>query len=373
MAKTLRRHRFAIMGFVAGVLVPVLLSAMYLWIIASDQYVSEVEFAVRNENQASATDMMSGLSMITGAQSSASDSEVLYSYFNSQDLIEKVDQAVNLRDIWSKPAFDPVYSLDPDGTIEDLADYWENMVKVTLDSRTNIVGIRALAFDPVDAQRITRAIYAEGSAMINRLSDIAREDMIRYARDDLNLATEELRQARAAVTDFRNRNQIVDPSMDTMGQMGIVNNLQSQLAAAMVEMDMLRQTTRADDIRVQQAERRIEVINQRIAEERNKMGMASGPDARGGNAYANLVGEFERLTVDREFAEQTYTAALAAFNSARTEAGRQSRYLAAHVQPTLAERSTFPHRGATLILLALFLVLIWSVAVLVAYSLKDRK
>ena len=90
-------------------------------------------------------------------------------------------------------------------------------------------------------------------------------------------------------------------------------------------------------------------------------------------AFADLVGEYERLQVDREFAEQAYTTALAAFDGARNEARRQSRYLAAHVRPTLAESSEYPDRPVKLVTIVVFAFLIWSVVILVAYSLRDRR
>jgi len=368
--RALGRHRIVAASFVAAIILPVVLTAFYLWAIAANQYASYVSFVVRSENQASAMELMGGLAALTGS-SSSSDAEVLYAFFQSQDLVNRIDEDVDLRTIWSKPSFDPIFAYDAPGEIEDLTDYWQKMVQLTFDSATGIIDIRVLAFDPADAQRIATAIYSEGSAMINQLSDIAREDAIRYAREDLDTAQDKLREARAGLTTFRNANQIVDPSMDTMGQMGILNTLQTELATAMVDLDMLRETTREGDTRITQAQSRISVIERRITEERGKLGMA--PGANDGSAFADLVGDYERLTVDREFAEQSYTVALVAFNAAQADAGRQSRYLAAHVSPTLAQKSQFPQRGTTLALVTLFLLLVWGVAVLVGYSLKDRR
>ncbi|WP_237763493.1 capsule biosynthesis protein [Falsirhodobacter sp. alg1] len=371
-SRFLRRHVLALVSFVFMVLAPVIGTSVYMWGVASNQFASYVSFAVRSETQSS-TDMLGGLAALTGvSSSSSSDSEVLYAFFQSQNLVARIDDDIDLRAIWSKAKNDPVFSYDAPGTIEDLTKYWGDMVQIVFDSSTGIIDIRALAFDADDAKKITDAIFAEGTRVINQLSDIAREDAIRYAREDLDDAVESLREARAAITEFRNKNQIVDPTLDTAGQMGIVGSLQSQLATAMVELDMLRQTTRPDDIRISQGELKISVIQQRIEEERSKLGMGSATDGND-DAFANVVGDFERLTVDREFAEQSYTAALAAFNAARAEAGRQSRYLAAHVTPTLAEQSQFPKRTSTVILIALFLTLLWAVAVLVGYSLKDRR
>ena len=63
----------------------------------------------------------------------------------------------------------------------------------------------------------------------------------------------------------------------------------------------------------------------------------------------------------------------AAYDAARNEARRQSRYLAAHVPPTLAEKSEYPDRGSTMALVAVFLTLAWAFMVLAAYAMRDRR
>ena len=83
--------------------------------------------------------------------------------------------------------------------------------------------------------------------------------------------------------------------------------------------------------------------------------------------------EFERLAVDRQFAEEAYTVALAAFDAAQAEARRKSRYLAAHIRPTLAETPQYPRRFMLLFMMCFFLTAVWAVGVLVFYSLRDRR
>ncbi len=57
-------------------------------------------------------------------------------------------------------------------------------------------------------------------------------------------SVERLKEAREAVTLFRNRNQIVDPAADLQSQMGILTSLQAELATTLIDLDILRQTTR---------------------------------------------------------------------------------------------------------------------------------
>ena len=152
--------------------------------------------------------------------------------------------------------------------------------------------------------------------------------------------------------------------------MGVINNLQQPLAQALIAYDILDQNTTENDPRKLQSAREIEVIRERIARERDAFASETG--GAGGEDYPRLIAEYEALQVDREFAEETYRAALAALDVARAKASRQSRYLATYIEPTLAESSEYPDRLLIELLSGLFLVLSWAVMVLVYYAIRDR-
>lgn len=371
-ARTRPRHWGALISFVLLVLVPLGVAAWYLYERAAPRYVSTAGFSVRSEETGSAVDFLGAVSQISG--SSSSDTDILYQFIQSQELVSRADEVLDLRALWSKgdPDRDPIFVYHAPGTIEDLVDYWGRMVKVYSDSGTGLIDIEVQAFTPEDAQRLNAFIYDESSAMINRLSAIARDDATSYAREELEATVEQVKVAREALTRFRNETQIVDPSASIQSQMGILSSLQSQLAQTLIDLDILLQTTSSGDPRVTQAQRRIEVTEARIAQERNKLGIGGNSSAQG-QAFADLVGEFERLQVDREFAEQSFAASRAAFDSAVAEARRQTRYLAAHVRPTFAESPRHPQELQLLGLLGLFLFLSWTILVLTAYALKDRR
>jgi capsular polysaccharide transport system permease protein len=371
-ARPMPRHRALMFSFFLCVLGPIFGTATYLYTTAADQYASTLGFTVRSEDISSAIDLLGGLGGGIGGGGSR-DSDILYEFIRSQDLVSRVDQSLDLRQIWSRHhGTDPLMGFDPSGTIEDLVDYWQRMVRISYDASAGLMELRVLAFDPAEAQGIAAAIYRESSTMINALSAIARDDATRYAREDLDTAIDRLKTAREALTAFRILNQIVDPTADIQGQMGLLNTLQAQLADALINMDLLEgSSSRSDDPRLAQARRRIEVIEVRINEERRKFG-GGGEGAEDGS-YARTIADFERLSVDRQFAERAYTAALANHDGAIAEANRQSRYLAAYITPTLAEKSEFPQRELILGLVALFSFLIWSLLALVWYSLRDRR
>lgn len=359
------RHRILILSLLIVVMLPLFLSALYLWGVAKDQYASTVGFSVRREDSAQAVDLLGGLSSL--AQSSSSDTDILYEYLRSQKLVADMDAKLDLRAIWSKPWGDPVFVLDPDGSIEDLLDYWQRMVRTSYDSSTGLIEVRVLAFDPADATRIAQALLDQSAKMINDLSAAAREDAVGFSRDELKLAEDRLRKAREDVTAFRVKNQIVDPTTDFQTQAGLVGKLEGQLAETQIEMDLLADEPE-NDPRIVLFKRRIAVIKERIAAERAKVGAVGTQQD-----YALLAADYERLLVDREFAEKAYVMARATYDGAKADSQRTSRYLAAHVLPTTAEVSRYPERFTILGVLALFLGLIWSIGTLVVYSVKDRR
>ena len=369
-----KRHYGLLLSALIIVLLPLATASWYLYTKAADQYASTLGFTVRSEDVSSAIDLLGGLgsALGSGGGSGAQDSDILYEFMRSQQLVQNIDDKLDLRTIYTKQR-DPdwLLSFDPEGTIEDLLRYWQRMVRVSYNAGSGLMEIRALAFTPADAKAIAGEIFAENSAIVNELSAIARADAMRYATEDLEQAVERLKQAREALTTFRLTNQIVDPNADIQAQMGLLTTLQTQQAEALIDFDLLADIARESDPRLEQAQRRLDVIQTRINAERQKFGV--GGQGPGGVEYATTIADFERLTVDREFAEAAYAASLAARDAAVAEANRQSRYLATYIKPTLAQKSEFPQRIVIITIIGFFSFLIWAILSLVYYSLRDRR
>jgi len=368
-ARMKTRHYGIMLSFLLFVVLP---SAAVMWYLqerAADQYASFVGFSVHSEDTSAVTDVLGGAINLGGGGSK--DSDILYEYIQSQELVAAVDKALDLRHLFSKPQNDPVFTFQAGGTIEDLRDYWSRMVQVYYDTGTQLIELRVQAFEPDDAYNIAQEIFTQSSAMINRLSAIARKDATRYAAEELEKSQAQLKSARQALTEFRNKTKIVDPTADVQGQMGLLNTLQAQLAEALIEQDLLAATARANDPRLEQVARKIEVIRKRIEAERETFGISG--DSGNSEEFNALLSQFEALTVEREFAEKAWLAARSAYDGSILEANRKSRYLAAYVGPTRADRAEYPERIMFWVLSTLLLFLLWSILTLVAYSIRDRR
>ena len=370
-AKFRRRHILLAISFAFLALGPPIIALWYLSERAYPRYVSKFAFSVHREETSPNIEFLGGFSPLSAT--AANDIDIIADFLESPELVRTIDAKIDLRGMWALAltSRDPVFAFDQQGTLEDMTEYWLRMVTVHTEG-SGLITIDVQAFTPEDAQLIANTVFGAASEMINRVSEVARTDATRLASEDLNLAVERLKSARADLRAFRNQHQMVDPSASLESQMGVLSSLNAELAATLIDIDMLDANSNHSDPRRAQYERRAEAIQSRILHEQNNLG-AGGHQNEDGAILADIVGDYERLRVDLEFAEQAYSLALASFDNTLSEARRQSRYLAAHINPIRAEKAIYPRIPETVATLALFSFLAWAMVVLVFYSLRDRQ
>lgn len=371
-AKMRFRHWGQILSFLVLVVAPFGAAAFYLQDRATPQYASNVGFTVRSNDVTVPTDLLGGITQLTAGPANV-DGDILHEFIESQMLVERLLERRDLRAHFAQThETDPIFALAPDATIEDFLSYWQRVVRLSYDQATGLMQLQVLAFDPDTAHAITQAIIEESQVLLNELNAAVRRDSVRYAEDDLAITTQRLVRAREELAAFRSRTQIVDPEIDLEGRLGVMTNLQQQLAEVLVDYDLLSaNTSNPNDTRLQQMRARITAIEARIAEERGTFN-AVGEDGRD-EAYSDLMTEYEGLVVARELAETTHGLAVAALDLARTNAARQSRYLAVYIEPTMPVAPQYPRNAMILAQAGLFLLIAWSILALIVYSIRDRR
>ena len=371
-ARRSRRGWGVPISFLFLVLLPLAAVTYYVFNFAEDQYASTTGFTVRQEEAGGASDLLGGLVQM-GTGGTASDTDILYDFIQSQEMVTAVNERIDLISHYTAPwPNDWAFAIWPTASLEDLVWFWQRIVRISYDATTGLIEVRVLAFDAQTARDIATSIVTVSQERINALNAQAREDSMRYAREDLEESIARLKEAREALTRFRMRTQIVDPAADIRNRMGVMANLQQQLAEALIEYDLLPESTSASDPRTKKARQRINVIRERILIERQTFTDNSTDTGAVGEDYPSLIAEFESLTVDSEFAEESYRAALAALEVARDNVARQSRYLATYIRPTLPVTAEYPKRYVLTGLVGLFLLLTWSILVLIFFSIRDR-
>lgn len=369
------RHMAIIGGFLALVAVPSVVSTGYMAFVAADQYHSFSSFSVRSIEAAPSNDLL-GMFTQSSAGSTLSDSYVLVDFILSERMVQMVDEAFGLDAVFERQGMDFFYGIAPEMPIEDRLAYWRGMVTVNFDQTSGIMDLQVKAFTPEMSQKVAAFVIARSEKLINDLSLTARNEVLRTARDEVQTAEDRLTQTRASLRSYRDASQEADPVEGAKLAAQLVGSLEEQLVKLKTELSTALTQMGGNTPRVRVIRSQISSLENQLTLERQRFG--SGASGKGGRStgqatdVAGRIALYESIQTQNEFAERAYTASLASLEKARVEAGAKQRYLAVFIKPTLSQMAQYPHRLLNPILVTLAGLLLWGVAVMIFYNIRDR-
>jgi capsular polysaccharide transport system permease protein len=219
---------------------------------------------------------------------------------------------------------------------EGLYRYLWTRLTVIVNPSTGIETLRVEAFQPEDAKAIATTLLELSEELVNHLNERIRQDAVRVAETEVAVARERQVTSQIALTAFRNRELMLDPSGNALIVVQLIDHLYSQLAdtrTAIAEMQAGSQ--RSPQLAGLQA--RAAALEEQIARERRRIASTS-------DGLAEKIAEYERLDLDHEFATRALVTTLASLEIARAEARRQQLFLVRVVEPGLADEATEPRR-----------------------------
>jgi capsular polysaccharide transport system permease protein len=181
---------------------------------------------------------------------------------------------------------------------------------------------------------------------VNRLNLRGREDLVRFAQVEVDASKAKAQSAALALAAYRNRSGVVDPEKQADVQMAMISNLQNQLIAGKSELSQL--------LRYAPDNPRIPVVRTQIATIEREIDKQTGQVTGNSSSLARSAVEFQRLSLENDFAAKQLAASLASLEQARNEARRKQAYVERIVEPNLPDAPMEPRRlrgiFATLIL-----------------------
>ncbi|MBR0673951.1 capsule biosynthesis protein [Neoroseomonas soli] len=330
--KRLLRHPFT-----WWVLAPTLLAAVYFYVFAASQFVSEARFVVRSRADAPQLSLGTMLSAAVGSGGAAAgEASSVRDFLLSHDAVMRAHERLNLVDIWQRDEADLVARLwneDP----ERLTRYYNNMVSVTFDTSSGVTTLRVRSFRPADSKALADTLLQISEHLVNSLSERAREDALRIARAEMVIAERRVQDSREALARFREQQQDLDSAGSAQAAVQTISALEGALTAAQAELRERMAYMRPDNTALQGTRNRIDALERQIVAERTRR-------TQGDGALAQQLGTFERLMLEREFADRQLASATASLETARIEAQRQQMYLARVVEPNLAVYPLYPRK-----------------------------
>jgi capsular polysaccharide transport system permease protein len=358
-----------LLAFVAIVAIPTLLTAFYLFAVASDQYVAEFRFTL---NSAEAP-RFEPASLLTGLAApgppAALESQILVQYIGSRAIVDRLDAGLDLRQLFSPARADWWSRLSTPATIEELVRYWKGQVDPVYDAANGTVTVRVRAFDAGEALRLAEAVVAACEALVNDLSLRSRNDALSHANAELAEAEDRLKTILARVRAFRDREGLIDPARTAEANGTLVARLRDELTKANTDLAILKRYMRDDSPSIRVLTARVRAIET----QRRSLGaeMTDPAEARS-DRLTRRLGDYEQIENDKRFAEASYQLALRAVEQARANADRQRVFIASFVPPSLPEEALYPRRWRTLGTVALIALALWGIGGLAAQSVREH-
>jgi capsular polysaccharide transport system permease protein len=371
-----RKLSWPLISALVCIALPTLIASLYYVFIAADQYVSEARFSVRsNETQAA-----DALGMITGLPRATvvSDSYIVSDFIYSREMVEELEQRLPLRAIYSSPEADFLTRLDPESTLDELVEYWTGRVSVLFDTTKSTIEIEVRAFSAADAKRIAEEIVTTVRRLVNDLSAQARRDAVQFAAAEVARAELRVRGAREDMLAFRTEHNEFDPAQTASATLGRVAALETERSQLKSQLAAIAGYLAEDAPSVQMLQSRIAALEGEIARVQGEISSGEGEaasgaeSATGDEALANVVAKYQELLLSQEFAEKSYTAALASLERARTEADRTQSYLAVYLHPSVAQEAAYPTRVLNIFIVFVLACVLWAVGALGYLAIRDH-
>lgn len=367
-----RRHYGVLLSFVVFVLIPLIAISVYYLEYASNQYAAGFKFVVRDAKSASAgvTLGAGAAAGILTATAAPSENYLVADFLTSRDAVEGLQASMDVLSLYSSPDTDWVARFDSSQPIEKFMKYWQRMVTASYDQITGIGTAQVRAFTPEDAYRITSRLLALSEELVNKISNKPRQDAIKFAEGDLQRAEDRLKVVRKALTDFRVSEQVIDPQASIVtGNVQLAQSLRATLNQLETDLKSLRDRQLGPSARIfQDLQSRITATKQQLATVEAEIG-----ENRGGNkTLSRVVGDFEQLELERQFAQTMVQSMMTNLEQARANALAQNVYVTAFITPSMPESPTYPRRILSIFVAAFILVLGWMFVLLIVRSMKEH-
>lgn len=352
--------------FALCVLLPTLLAAVYYGAVASDVYQSESRFLVRAPQRTPVAGIGTLLSS-TGIARGQDDAYPVQDYVLSRDALHELDAALGLRQAYGEPGVDRLHRfprLDGDDSFEALYLHYLDHVGVTHDGVSGITTLRVNGFQPRIVRDINEKLLQMSERLVNGLNERSRQDILRQAEQEVQLAQTRARDAALALSAYRSKGKVFDPTLESAARLETVTRLREELRLAEAQQAEVRQLSPGNP-QLGVIDARVRLLRQQVEREQAQV------LGREGSLIAKAP-VYDRLVLDKGFADSQLASAMASLEVARAEVARQRLYLERLVQPHLPDQALEPRRLRSVVMVFVLGLIVWGVLSLIVASIREH-
>ena len=337
------RHRRWFGVFIA--LLPFCATVYFIWYVATPMFSSDTRFAIRGgQAQSLSFSSFAGKgSSSTDALGAFVDGYAVRDFLQSREALKQISAKVDFPSMAVRPQADPLVRLPANATEDMLFQAFGSMVKVNYNIFEQILALRCFGFTPEDSVKLCRTVVQVSEAFADQMNRRAREDVLRVASTEVDLAQQSALEARTAVNAWREQNANVDPTSDASMIGGLINSLESQRLAAESDLSQIKASS-PNSPRRASVERQLQTLRDQIKAQRARIGGADTAD----NTAKQIKG-YETLKAAQDFADSNLSTLRQSLEQARIDMIRQQRFVAVIAQPLISNTPSYPEKTTPLI------------------------
>ena len=347
-------------------LIAIVLVSFYWFVWAEERYVSRATVVL--ESPQVATPEFSLSSLMGGGAGNTADLLLLREHLLSVDMLRLLDQQLGIRQHYSENGDFFARLRDAEAPIEDLHKYYLRRVEVELDEYAGVLNIHVQGYTPEFAHSMASLLLEAGENHMNEMGHRLADEQVRFLEHQMIRLEERFSDTRTRLLEFQNEYGLVSPTSTVESINQVVATLEGDLARLQAQRNALASFQSAQSAEMRQVERNIEALRDQIIEQRDRLAQAAG------DSLNRISAEYETLELQAQFAQETYSSALAALENTRLEAARQLKQVSVLQSPLFPEYPTEPNRlynSSVFAIITIFLAFILSMIIMIVKDHRD--
>ena len=239
------------------------------------------------------------------------------------------------------------------------------------DKKSGIINISVTDRDPNRARDIAKAYVEELNELVNKVSTssarrerIFLEERLKSIKDELDISSAELSQ-------FSSRNATINPQSQGQALIAAASGLQGELITAQSELSGLKAMYSDDNVRVHEAQARIDELQSQLRKMGGIGGKVDGSDKKSDQLYPSirelpiLSVTYSDLYRQMTMQEGIYETLTKQYELAKVQEAKEIPPIKVLDEPQVPERKSSPHRSVIVLLWVLvsaFAGIVWIVA-----------
>lgn len=364
---TRRRRKLALLlvRLAFFIALPTILAGYYFYKIATPMYATESSFLIIQNEGSGGAGPLGGLLPTQFATST--DAIAVQGYLQSKDAMLRLDADLGFKSHFKETDVDPIQRLSENATNEEAYKLYKKNMKIGYDPTEGMIRMEVVAADPQLSAQFSRRLIVYAQERVNNLSQQKRDDTMKDAIEAHDKAHTTRRDSQAALIKLQIENGI-DPEAVIGSLRGTITSYETFLIEKELELAALQDNNRPNRAKVEGVQGDIRRLNQQLVKLNDRM---SKPED-GNMSLAQQAVALQLAQADLSNANLNLQVANGVLEQARTEAGRQVRYLTIAVDPVASEEASYPRSFENTILAFLIFGGIYLMISLTASILREQ-